>query len=188
MASTTLTNKLDVTCQGCDARYRVPEEKAGKRVRCRKCRAKIEVPKRDISMRTRNVILDELGITHDDQPAYTPNAAADEVDVAALYGLDHEGPDEDAPSADGSPKKKKKELQSWVRKEDPSKALYKAVGISAVVLLGGLGFARSVLFLGWVGAAVTAAVLAGIAFKVAKDAYAQGDYTPTKETERPATA
>ena len=56
------------------------------------------------------------------------------------------------------------------------------------VMIRSLDFARSVLFLGWVGAAVTAAVLAGIAFKVAKDAYAQGDYTPTKETERPATA
>ena len=58
-----VSTKVEVTCHGCDARYRVPSEKAGKRVRCRKCRAKITVPARDISMRTRNVILEELGIT-----------------------------------------------------------------------------------------------------------------------------
>ena len=50
-----------------------------------------------------------------------------------------------------------------------------------VLVFGGLGFARSVLFLGWPLAAVLATVLAAVTFKVASDAYAQTDHVPSKE-------
>jgi len=177
-----VSDKVEVTCPGCNARYRVPGKKAGKRVRCRKCRAKISVPSRDISMRTRNVILDELGITHDDQPAYVPPTKADdEIDAAALFGMDHEPDDEASDDESGKKKKKKRELESWVRREDPSKAKVKAGSIAGLVLLGGLGFARSVLFLGWPAAVAVAVVLAAVAFKVASDAYAQAEHVPSKE-------
>jgi DNA-directed RNA polymerase subunit RPC12/RpoP len=54
--------KLEIHCS-CGKRYRVPATKAGKRVRCKRCRAKIQVPGDGaISMRTRRAILEDLGI------------------------------------------------------------------------------------------------------------------------------
>ena len=177
-----VSTKISITCQGCRTKYRVPAEKAGKRVRCRKCKAKISVPARDISLRTRNVILDELGITHDDQPCYTPGKNGDDVDVAALFGMDADSADEESSEGEGEKKKKKRELKTYVRREDPKRAQYKAGGIAGLVLLGGLGFARSVLFLGWPLAAVLAVVLAAVTFKVAADAYAQTDSSVPSNT------
>lgn len=61
--------KIVIICE-CGKRYRVPVTKAGKRVRCKVCRLKIEVPGSPgapaqdgaISFRTRKAILGEFGI------------------------------------------------------------------------------------------------------------------------------
>ncbi|RMG11049.1 MAG: hypothetical protein D6731_16350 [Planctomycetota bacterium] len=57
--------KVEVRCV-CGKRYRVSARKAGKRVRCKACRRRIEVPGGgDISLRTRKAILEDLGIDPD---------------------------------------------------------------------------------------------------------------------------
>ena len=54
--------KIEFECN-CGKKYRVSATKAGKSVRCKRCRVKITVPgSMRISMRTRQAILEELGI------------------------------------------------------------------------------------------------------------------------------
>ena len=56
--------KIEVECR-CGKKYRVSAEKAGKKLRCKKCRSKLVVPggkKGQISMRSRKAILAEFGI------------------------------------------------------------------------------------------------------------------------------
>lgn len=53
--------KIEFSCT-CGKRYRVDAEKAGARIRCKKCKLKISVPERDVSGRSRAAILEELGI------------------------------------------------------------------------------------------------------------------------------
>ncbi len=66
--------KLEFACS-CGKKYRVKASKAGARMRCKRCRIKLRVPSDpNVSMRSRAVILEELGI----DPATAASAYASE--------------------------------------------------------------------------------------------------------------
>jgi DNA-directed RNA polymerase subunit RPC12/RpoP len=53
--------KIEFACT-CGKRYRVSPDKAGSRIRCKKCKLKVTVPQREVSGRSRAAILAGLGI------------------------------------------------------------------------------------------------------------------------------
>lgn len=169
--------KIEVKCV-CGKRYRVSHEKAGKRLRCKKCRSKIEVPGTSsdgaISMRSRKAILEELGIDADSaaqryeeekSQSYSCSVCSCAIDPSQLkksYG--EAGLTCAGCRADSKKKEKSKsdnELETWTRKGSPEAARRQALTKGALILVGTtclLQFAMPV----W-GAALAAVVLAGAA-------------------------
>ncbi len=169
--------KIEVKCV-CGKRYRVSHEKAGKRLRCKKCRSKIDVPGASsdgaISMRSRKAILEELGIDADSaeqryeaekSQTYSCSVCSCDIDPSQLKtsygeaGLVCAG----CRSKDKQEKGAKSDnvLESWNRKGSPEAARRQALTKGALILVGTtclLQFAMPV----W-GAALAAAVLAGAA-------------------------
>ncbi|HBP19533.1 MAG TPA: hypothetical protein DEA08_17305 [Planctomycetes bacterium] len=133
-------------------------EKAGKTLRCKKCRSKVEVPggkKGQISMRSRKAILAEFGIDADEASeryeakktkTYTCSACSAEIPESKLkssYG------DEGLRCGDCRKQKKKKGdsdegLGSWTTaRSTPEKAKKKALGMSVLFGLGSAGFVHT---------------------------------------------
>lgn len=170
--------KIEVKCV-CGKRYRVSHEKAGKRLRCKKCRSKIEVPGASsdgaISMRSRKAILEELGIDADSaeqryeeeqsqSKSYSCSVCSCSIDPTQLKKSYGEAGLTCAGCRAGAKKEKSKsdnELETWTRKGSPEAARRQALTKGALILVGTtclLQFAMPV----W-GAALAAAVLAGAA-------------------------
>lgn len=153
--------KIEVRCK-CGKKYRVSASKAGQEVRCKACKMRIPVPgEQKISLRTRNAILDELGIkTEDQKPAEgTYRCALCQAklvgeDVRDAYGSDGlicglcreqmggGAPSSGAPAGEGE-KKKKKELDTWVRQGSQKAALIRAAGYAALFFVGIACFTHS---------------------------------------------
>jgi DNA-directed RNA polymerase subunit RPC12/RpoP len=169
--------KIEVKCV-CGKRYRVSHEKAGKRLRCKKCRSKIEIPGASsdgaISMRSRKAILEELGIDADSaeqryeeekSQSYNCSVCSCSIDPSQLKksygeaGLTCAGCRADQKKEKGT--KSDNALETWNRKGSPEAARRQALTKGALILVGTtclLQFAMPI----W-GAALAAAVLAGAA-------------------------
>jgi len=169
--------KIEVKCV-CGKRYRVSHEKAGKRLRCKKCRSKIDVPGASsdgaISMRSRKAILEELGIDADSaeqryeeekSQTYTCSVCSCDIDPSQLKksygpaGLTCAGCRSDEKKEKGT--KSDNALDSWSRKGTPEAARRQALTKGALILVGTTCLLQFALPI-W-GAALAAAVLAGAA-------------------------
>lgn len=167
--------KIEVACR-CGKKYRVAAEKAGKTLRCKKCRSKVEVPggkKGQISMRSRNAILAEFGIDADEateryeakkDKTYTCSACSAEIPESKLKASYS---DEGLRCGDCRQKKKKKGesdegLDRWTTaRSTPQRARNKALGMSVLFGLGSAGFVHT--FFGpaaWITTSVALAVAA----------------------------
>lgn len=174
--------KIEVRCD-CGKRYRVSASKAGGQVRCKGCKARIEVPgEPQISGRTAQAILDELGIKKEADPkaAGTYRCALCSAklvgeDVREAYGseglicslcraqMGESGATAGAAAAGEGEKKKKKELDTWVRQGSGSAALGRAVGVGALVFVGIGGFLHNLIRMHPALTVLVAGVLAGLA-------------------------
>lgn len=170
--------KINVQCV-CGKRYRVSHEKAGKRLRCKKCRSKIEVPGVSsdgaISMRSRKAILEELGIDevsaterYEEQKkeSYTCSVCSCSIDPSHLKKS--YGPDgltcagcraEVKKSEKGS--KSDTALDSWNTKGSPEAARRQALTKGTLILVGTTCLLQ--FFIPVWGAALAASVLAAAA-------------------------
>lgn len=173
--------KIEFSCT-CGKTYRVPASKAGKRVRCKRCRVKITVPgdAGAVSLRTRKAILAEIGVDAEAaEHAYeamkryvcgTCSAPIAEADLPAAYG--EEGlacaecraaaVEERAigePGADGD-KKKKKKLETWATQGTVEDARRKSYAYGVLFFFGIAGLLN---VLG-VGIAINLVVAALVAF------------------------
>ena len=184
MTSARLTApKIEVKCS-CGKRYRVSARKAGKRIRCKKCRLKIEVPDpdatADVSLRTRKVVLEELGLDPEAEPqeeetvyrctmcntkipedvlqdSYGPTGLVCGV-CRESFGIGDGGSSNDG---DGKKKKKKKQLDSWTRKGSSTKARNTAVAYASLFFIGIACFVHSIFD---PGTLVTLASAGAVAF------------------------
>jgi predicted SprT family Zn-dependent metalloprotease len=172
--------KIEVKCR-CGKRYRVPSSKAGKRLRCKKCRSAIKVPgSMKISMRSRQAILQELGI--DAQAAeqnyqqkkkdssYACSVCAETIPKAKLKGSYGESGLTCAPCRLGQKKTEKEEtkkreeakLDDWTRgRSTPEAALRKSAAMGLLFGVGTAGILHT--FFGppaWVMGAVALTVAA----------------------------
>jgi DNA-directed RNA polymerase subunit RPC12/RpoP len=171
--------KIEFACT-CGKKYRVAANKAGKHVRCKNCRLRVQVPDGDtnISARTRTAILDELGINTEIKKTSTPKRYACSLcgakikEVGSAYGeaglvcalcretMGGGAATEAAPSEKKGKKKKKKQLDTWTRGVDPEAARNKALAYGGLFFLGTLGFCFNVLSLGWLGSIAAAGAVA----------------------------
>jgi hypothetical protein len=193
--------KIEVRCT-CGKRYRVSAKKAGKKVRCKKCRAKIEVPGGDISMRTRKAILDEFGIdasaaehAYEEEKrlagyvcVFCDKRIAEE-DLKAAYGQ-HGLMCEECRVAQvqqrelGDPvenerkkqEKKKKKLDKWASGSTPEEARRKATAYGALFFCGITGLLWSFSVSLWLALPIAAVV----AFAGARAIF-NNEYTPEPE-------
>lgn len=163
-ARLTPTTKVELRCS-CGKKYRVSAKKAGKKVRCKKCRLQLTVPgdPAGISLRTRKQILEELGIDAEaaEQAAeqekakvYTCGMCSMKIPSADVEGS-YSGPMgllcgpcqastgacDPAPGADASsgekPKKKKgKPLETWSTQGSEKAARVKGAGYGALFFVG----------------------------------------------------
>ena len=171
--------KIEVRCK-CGKRYRVPASKAGGQVRCKSCKMRIPIPgEQKISLRTRNAILDELGIkTEDQKPAEgTYRCALCQAklvgeDVRGAYGSEGlicglcraqmgGGGEAAAPAGEGE-KKKKKELDTWVRQGSSTAANARAAAYGALFFVGIACFVHSLFAPHPVVTGLIAAAVAGL--------------------------
>lgn len=179
--------KVELRCS-CGKKYRISASKAGKKVRCKKCRLQLTVPgdPAAISLRTRKQILGELGIDADaaEQAAeqektksYTCGMCSLKIpaaDVAGCYsgpmgllcgpcqastGVGDPAPE---PSSSGEqPKKKKgKPLETWSTQGSEKAARLKGAGYGALFFVGIAGFVNTIFAPGL-------AVTIGVALAVA---------------------
>ena len=168
--------KIEVECR-CGKKYRVSAEKAGKKLRCKKCRSKLVVPggkKGQISMRSRKAILAEFGIDAEEateryeakkDKTYTCSACSAEIPESKLKSCYS---DEGLRCGECRTKDKKKKSESdegldrWTTaRSTPQKAKKKALGMSALFGLGSAGFVHT--FFGpaaWITVSVALAVAA----------------------------
>ncbi|MBL4845892.1 MAG: hypothetical protein JKY65_10220 [Planctomycetes bacterium] len=144
--------KIDVKCR-CGKKYRVAASKAGKRLRCKKCRSKIQVPGASadgaISMRSRKAILAEFGIDADsaeeryeDEKNRTYNCSVcscelNEAQLKTSYGEDGLicpgcRTDED----EGSKSKSDGVLDAWSKAGTPEAARRQALTKGTLILVG----------------------------------------------------
>ena len=193
--------KIEFSCI-CGKKYRVKAEKAGKKVRCKRCRAKCEVPgDTAISMRTRKAILDEIGIDADAAErayeaeqeagyacAVCANPLADDQ-LKAAYGEEglicsdcraHQIEERGLDYKRGDDKAKKKQdakLDRWTASPELEQVKRKALGFSALFLVGTGGLVHNVF-----GAElwVTALVAATVAF-VGYRMILKTEYVPADE-------
>jgi DNA-directed RNA polymerase subunit RPC12/RpoP len=158
--------KIEFECT-CGKKYRVKATKAGKTVRCKRCRIKLTVPgSMKISMRTRQAVLEELGIDpeqsakayeQEKEQGYRCSACdkklvQDELrDAYGSEGLtcsDCRAADVDTRDAEYKKEEKKKEpkhLEEWtVNATTPEAARRKALGFGALFLIGTTGLLNTV--------------------------------------------
>lgn len=162
--------KVEVKC-GCGKRYRVAASKAGKKVRCKKCRLQLTVPgdAAAISLRTRKQILEELGIDAEgaekafeveQQKGYTCalcalKIPADEVEgsyggeLGMVCGACRGASAAEAPAggdeAEKKTKKKKQPLTTWSKQPTPEQAKRKGMAYGALFFVGIAGFVHNVI-------------------------------------------
>ena len=142
--------KIDVTCT-CGKKYRVSAKKAGKRVRCKKCRSKIQVPGAApdgaVSMRSRKAILAEFGIDPDSaeeryeeeqNQSYNCSVCACELNEAQLKNSYGEG----GLTCSGCRSSEKREadsdnvLDAWTKAGTPEAARRQALTKGTLILVG----------------------------------------------------
>ena len=174
--------KIEFACS-CGKKYRVSAEKAGKYIRCKSCRMRLQVPgddDRGITASTRLAILDELGINTDLKQAeeaaqkYACSLCGAKIkELESSYaqaglvcamcretmggGVATEAPED---SEKKKKKKKKKQLGQWTRGVDPAQARKKAYAYSALFFIGTLGFSINVISIGWIGGLLLAGAVA----------------------------
>jgi len=179
-------DKIEFSCT-CGKRYRVPSSKAGKKVRCKNCRLKVQVPgEAQISVRTRKAILEELGIDADESErghaeeasTYRCNLCStkmtsDEASngygggelVCATCRASFGGePDAAEPGAEGEKKKKKKKkgLDDWSSQGTKEGAQRKAIAYGLLFFVGIAGFVQSIFAPGWLVTIAVAGAAAGL--------------------------
>jgi DNA-directed RNA polymerase subunit RPC12/RpoP len=146
--------KIDVKCR-CGKKYRVSANKAGKRLRCKKCRSKIQVPGAStdgaVSMRSRKAILAEFGIDPDSaeeryeeekNQTYNCSVCSCELNEAQLknsYGADGLTcagcrSDEKRESESGSGSDNV--LDAWTKSGTPEAARRQALTKGTLILVG----------------------------------------------------
>lgn len=177
--------KIEFECN-CGKKYRVSATKAGKSVRCKRCRIKITVPgSMRISMRTRQAILEELGIDPEQSAkAYEDkkdqgyhcsvcDKAINEIQLKAAYGSNGLicatcRPAEPTETKEEKEEKRKEaKLEEWTSSNTtPEAAKRKALGFGALFFVGTAGLLNTIGMLAGspgVGVSVFAAlVVAGV--------------------------
>lgn len=173
--------KIEVRCT-CGKRYRVPASKAGGAVRCKSCKHRIKVPgEQQISMRTRQAILEELGIKPDAKETTGTyrcalcSAKLVGEDVKEAYGAEGlicalcraqmggSAIEEPSPAAGEEGKKKpKKELDTWVRQGSETGAIVRAGALGLLVLVGVAGFVNAIFAPALVVTILMAAAAGGV--------------------------
>lgn len=173
--------KIEFRCT-CGKRYRVPADKAGRKVRCKNCRLKVQVPgERQVSLRTRQAILEELGI----DPEAAEHAYREEKRLEGYVCVvcDARIPEEALKAAysteglvceecrarqvqqrelgdpvENERKKKKKKLERWSSGVTPEEASKKARAYGALFLVGTAGLLWSLGLSFWLAAPAACAV------------------------------
>ncbi len=183
--------KVSVKCK-CGKKYRVPANKAGKKVACKGCGDKLKIPRdRNVSERSRGNILAELGI----DPVAAEQAYKQEIDRRAqkrTYRCTRCEGEIGADEVKGAyvagelvctscrasdavvDRKAEREAQEKKAKggkaavelisdhRDPKKAVASAIGLGAVFLIGVLGPLWAVVGMGFLKAFAIAFVVAAV--------------------------
>lgn len=161
--------KIEIRCT-CGKQYRVSADKAGKKVRCKNCRLKIQVPAPDgtsgrISLRTRRAILEEFGIDAEQaqheyearKNGYTCNACNVVLEGDALkqsYGEEGllcagcraaQAAARDLEREEKAKKKEPKKLDRWSSGKSAADVKRKAYALSGLFLVGTACFVHQVL-------------------------------------------
>ncbi len=186
-ARLTPETKVELRCS-CGKKYRIAASKAGKKVRCKKCRLQLTVPGDPvaISLRTRKQILGELGIdadeaekaaTEEKSKVYTCGMCSMKI-ASADVGESYSGPmgllcgpcqastgagdPEPGPASSGEQQKKKKgkPLETWSSQGSEKAARLKGAGYGVLFFVGIAGFVHTIFA---PGLAVTIGVSLAIA-------------------------
>lgn len=159
--------KIEFECT-CGKKYRVKATKAGKTVRCKRCRIKLTVPgSMKISMRTRQAILEELGIDpeqsakayqHEKEQGYRCSGCDRKLvddELRAAYGSEgltcsdcrvaEVGTRDAEYKKEEKKKKEPKHLEEWTTNATtPEAARRKALSYGALFLIGTTGLLNTV--------------------------------------------
>ncbi|MGE0709353.1 MAG: hypothetical protein AB7N76_34910 [Planctomycetota bacterium] len=167
--------KIQVDCR-CGKRYRVDSSKAGKKLRCKKCRSTVVVPGDDkISMRSRKAILEEFGIDPDaaeeryaakKQQGYACSVCQQSIPEAALKtsygagGLTCAVCRKQQRERDKEQERKEQKLERLTTaRTSPEAAARKALVMSGLFALGSAGLVHTVFGpAAWISCGVALAV------------------------------